>query len=172
MTEGRSLSPEAVAAQRGPFAGSDGHFDAPYLPTPMPLVERMLDLAGVEAGTRLVDLGCGDGRVVLAAARRGACATGIDIDPERIAEAEAAAAASGLTSLARFAQGDLFALALSGFDVVTLYLLRHVNGWLEGKMLSELQSGARVVSHAFPMPNWAPAAQETWEARQLYLWVR
>ena len=171
MTEGTSLSPETVAAQRGPFAGSDGHFDAPYLPTPMPLVERMLDLAGVEAGTRLVDLGCGDGRIVLAAARRGASATGIDIDGERIAEGEAAAAASGLTSLARFSRGDMFALDLSGFDVVTLYLLGHVNGWLEGKMLRELQPGARVVSHAFPMPNWVPAAQETWEGRQLNLWV-
>jgi 2-polyprenyl-3-methyl-5-hydroxy-6-metoxy-1,4-benzoquinol methylase len=165
-------TPEEVAAQRGPFAGREGQLEAPYQVTPMPVVERMLDLAGVAPGVRLVDLGCGDGRIVIAAARRGARALGIDIDPARIACAEAAARESGVQENARFAQGDLFAADLSDADVVTLFLLGHVNAWLEGKLRSELKPGARVAGYAFPMPNWAPTAEEAHDRVAVYLWTR
>jgi cyclopropane fatty-acyl-phospholipid synthase-like methyltransferase len=161
-----------IAAERGPFAGRESHLDAPFWPTPPPLIERMLDLAGVGPGDRLIDLGCGDGRIVVAAARRGAFAHGIDIDPARIAEAEAAARLAGVGDCVRFEQSDLFDVALGEFSVVSLYLLPVVNRWLEGKLRRELEEGARVIGHAFPMPNWAPVAQEEHEGRAIYLWAR
>jgi cyclopropane fatty-acyl-phospholipid synthase-like methyltransferase len=161
-----------IAAERGPFAGREGQLDAPFRATPMELVERMLSLAGVGPDDRLVDLGCGDGRIVIAAARRGAFALGIDIDPARIAEAEAAARLAGVGDDARFTQSDLFDVALGEFNVVSLYLLPVVNRWLEGKLRRELKEGARVIGHAFPMPNWAPVAREEHERRAIYLWLR
>src|SRR5687768_7579975 len=96
-----------IVAERGPFAGMPGHLDAPFRQTPPAVVERMLDLAKVGPGDRLVDLGCGDGRIVVAAARRGAIAHGVDMDPERIAEAEAAARLAGVADRTSFALGDL-----------------------------------------------------------------
>jgi len=161
-----------VAAERGPFAGKDGQLDAPFRPTPMEMVARMLALADVGPGDRLIDLGCGDGRIVFAAAQRGAFAHGIDIDPARIEEAEAAARAAGVGDRVTFAQGDLFAHDLSEYSVVSLFLLPSANRWLEGKLRSELREGARVVGHAFPMPNWAPVAQEEHDRRKVYLWVK
>ena len=161
-----------VAAERGPFAGKEGQLDAPFRPTPMALVARMLALAGVGPGDRLIDLGCGDGRIVIAAAQRGAFAHGIDIDRARIEEAEAAARAAGVGDRVSFAQGDLFAAELGEYDVATLFLLPVVNRWLEGKLQGELKEGARVVGHDFPMPNWVPVAQEEHERRAIYLWVR
>jgi 2-polyprenyl-3-methyl-5-hydroxy-6-metoxy-1,4-benzoquinol methylase len=161
-----------VAAERGPFAGRLGHFDAPFRVTPLPIVERMLDLAAVGPGTRLLDLGCGDGRFVIAAARRGAEAAGIDIDPERIAEAQAAARRDGLEGIARFETGDLFVADFGGADVVTLFLLSHVNRWLEGRLRGALRPGARVVSYQFPMPSWAPSVTEMHGHCAVHLWVR
>jgi cyclopropane fatty-acyl-phospholipid synthase-like methyltransferase len=165
-----TLSDSEIAAQRGPFAGKPGHFDAPYRATPMAAVERMLDLAGVGPGTRLLDLGSGDGRIVIAAARRGADARGIDIDPDRVAEARAAARAAGVE--AHFEQGDMFAADLAAVDVVTLFLLTHVNGWLETRLRRALEPGARVVGFAFPMADWAPAAEESHGRDAIYLWTR
>ncbi len=171
--DGKQASPSSaqIAAERGPFAGTQGHLDAPYRATPPAVVERMLDLAGVGAGTRLIDLGCGDGRIVIAAARRGAAAHGIDIDPARIAEAQAAARAAGVDERATFAQGAMFAMDLRAFDVVTLFLLGHVNRWLGGKLQRELAPGARVVSHQFGMPNWEAAAIEPIGQSALHLWI-
>jgi ribosomal protein L11 methylase PrmA len=120
----------------------------------------------------LIDLGCGDGRIVIAAAQRGAVAHGIDIDPARIPEAEAAARLAGVGDFVSFEQGDLFAVELGEFSVVSLYLLPVVNRWLEGKLRSELRAGARVVGHTFPMPGWAPVAQEEHARRLIYLWLR
>ena len=138
----------------------------------MPLVERMLALARVGPGDRLIDLGCGDGRIVIAAARRGAEARGIDIDPVRIAEAEAAARLAGAGDRARFERGDLFGADLARFSVVTLFLMPHVNRWLEPKLRSELGPGARVAGYAFPMADWPAAAQEEHDRQMIYLWVR
>jgi ribosomal protein L11 methylase PrmA len=132
----------------------------------------MLDMAVVGPGTRLVDLGSGDGRIVIAAAVRGAQATGIDIDPARVAAAEQAARLTGVAEHARFEAGDMFAADLSQADVVALFLLSHVNGWLEAKLRRELRPGSRVVSHMFPMPNWQPAATATHGRHAVHLWVR
>jgi cyclopropane fatty-acyl-phospholipid synthase-like methyltransferase len=161
----------ALVALRGPFTGSAEHRDAPYWQTPEALVEAMLDLASVGPGDRLIDLGCGDGRIVIAAATRGALALGIEIDPARIAEAKAAAAAAGVPATARFRREDLFETRLEDATVVALYLLPHVNAMLCARLRGELRPGSRVVGHAFPMPDWAPAAQARVDKRQLYLWV-
>jgi cyclopropane fatty-acyl-phospholipid synthase-like methyltransferase len=165
-----TLSSAQIAAERGPFAGTQCHLDAPYRETPPDIVERMLDLAQVGAGCRLIDLGCGDGRIVIAAALRGATAQGIDLDPARVTEAQQAAKAAGVAERVRFAQGDMFAADLSEAEVVTLFLLSHVNRWLEGKLQRELPLGARVVSHQFGMPNWQPAATDRIGKAMLYLW--
>jgi len=161
-----------IAAERGPFAGTEGHLDAPFRATPMAVVERMLDLAQVGPGDRLVDLGCGDGRIVIAAAQRGAVGHGVDVDPARIQEAEAAAHLAGVADRASFAQGDLFAADLTGASVVTLFLMPHVNGWLEGKLRRELAPGTRVAGYAFAMPGWAPATEAEHARQKIYLWVR
>ena len=166
-----SLDDVQVARERGPFAGGPGHLDAPFRPTPDDALERMLELAGVGPGDRLIDLGCGDGRIVLAAARRGAEAVGIDIDPERIAEAEAALPAVGVAGRARFVLGDLFAVDLAGFSVVTLYLLPVPNRWLEGRLRRDLRPGARVVSFRFPIADWPPAMEEPYGHSAIYLWT-
>jgi cyclopropane fatty-acyl-phospholipid synthase-like methyltransferase len=161
----------AFKALRGPWAGTPNHLDAPFWATPEPVVERMLDLAGVAPGDHLIDLGCGDGRIVIAAARRGASALGIDIDPERITEAEAAARAAGVEHLARFRAEDLFATRLEAASVVTLYLVPHVNHMLATRLRTELAPGSRVVSHGFAMRDWEPRVHETVDRFALYLWV-
>jgi ribosomal protein L11 methylase PrmA len=160
-----------LAAARGPFAGTEGHLDAPYAETPPALVEALLDLAGLEAGERLLDLGSGDGRIVIAAARRGAQALGVDIDSRRIAEAEAAARAAGVAERARFRREDFFRTPLAGADVIALYLLPHVNAWLQPRLVDEARPGTRIVSHAFPMSDWEPAASRRVGSATLYLWV-
>ena len=160
-----------IAALRGPFAGIAGHLDAPYWQTSPEVVEAMLDLAAVGPGERLLDLGCGDGRIVIAAARRGAEALGVDIDPRRVAEAEAAALAAGLSQRARFRREDLFATPLGAADIITLYLLAHVNAWLRPRLLAEARPGTRIVSHAFAIEGWEPAATRQLGPRMLYLWI-
>ena len=161
----------AFMAIRGPWAGTPHHRDAPFWPTPEPLVERMLDLAGVAPGDHLIDLGCGDGRIVIAAARRGATALGVDIDSERIAEAEAAARAAGVEHLVRFRCEDLFATRLEAASVVTLYLIPMVHGLLGARLRTELAPGSRVLSHAFAIRDWEPRVHEIIDQREVFLWV-
>lgn len=131
-------------------------YDVPYVPTPNEVVEAMLNLAGVKAGDVLYDLGCGDGRIVIAAAKRGAKATGIDIDPLRIQESNKNAAEAGLTGKVRFIQGNLFESDFRDATVITMYLLTSVNLRLRPKLLEELKPGTRLVSHSFEMGEWTP----------------
>jgi len=159
------------SALRGPFAGTEHHLDAPYWRTPQPVVERMLDLAGVGPGDTLIDLGSGDGRIVIAAALRGARAIGVDIDGERIAEAEAAAQAAGVAARVAFRREDLFATRLDEASVISLYLLGHVNLWLAPRLRTEPPPGARIVSYSFPMDGWAPDRVETIDFVTLGLWT-
>ena len=160
-----------LAALRGPFAGTAGHLDAPYAETPASIVEAMLDLAELSPGERLVDLGSGDGRIVIAAARRGADALGVDVDPRRIAEARQAAHAAGLSDRARFRREDLFSTPLGEADVVTLYLLEHVNAWLAPRLRAEARSGTRIVSHAFSIEGWEPVVTRRVGRTSLHLWA-
>lgn len=171
MTGAQDVEDRAFKAIRGPWAGTPHHLDAPFWSTPEPLVERMLDLAEVGSGDHLIDLGCGDGRIAIAAARRGATALGIDLDPERIAEAEAAARAAGVEQLVRFRCEDLFATRLETASVVTIYLIPLVNRLLAERLRTELAPGSRVLSHAFAIRGWAPRVHEIIDRRELFLWV-
>ncbi len=132
-------------------------YDVPFVPTPPEVVDEMLRLAGVKAGDVLYDLGCGDGRIVIAAAKRyGVKAIGIDIDPVRISESNENAAAAGLAGKVRFIQEDLFAANFKDATVVTMYLLTSVNLRLRPKLLTDLRPGTRLVSHSFEMGDWLP----------------
>jgi SAM-dependent methyltransferase len=134
-----------------------GDVRVPYVPTPERVVEEMLKMAAVKADDVVYDLGCGDGRIVITAARQfGARGVGVDIDPERIRESNANARTAGVTHRVRFVQQDLFKTNLRQATVVTLYLLPEVNLRLRPKLLRELRPGTRVVSHDFDMGDWKP----------------
>jgi SAM-dependent methyltransferase len=130
--------------------------DTPFVVTPGNVVDAMLDIANVGAGDRLIDLGSGDGRIVIAAAKRGANALGVEIDPNLVARSRETARREGLRSRADFVTQDLFEIDFSGADVVTMYLLPDVNAKLRPKLFSELKPGARIVSHDYDMGEWPP----------------
>ena len=149
--------------------------DAPYVSTPAPVVAAMLRLAEVRKDDMVYDLGCGDGRIVIAAARdHGARGVGIDIDPRRIEEANAAARSAGVSGRVRFAVQDLFQTDFSEATVMALYLYPELNAKLLPKLRAELKPGARVVSHQFTIGDWAPERMETvWSdtmAHSIYAW--
>lgn len=145
--------------------------DVPYVPTPQVVVDAMLDLAGIKAGDVHYDLGCGDGRIVISAAKRGAIATGIDLDAQRIKEAHENASKAGIADNVTFIEGDLFEFDFSKADVLTLYLLPSVNLKLRPKILDELKPGTKVVSHAFDMGDWAPEKEIDVNGHTLFLWT-
>lgn len=145
--------------------------DVPYVPTKPAVVNRMLKLANLKKGDVLYDLGCGDGRIVVAAAKQyGVTAVGYDIDPERIAEANANAKAAGVTDKVKFVNANLFNTDLSKATVITMYLLPTVNMELRPKIL-KLKPGTRIVSHAFDMGDWAPEKTEMVDGATLYFWT-
>jgi SAM-dependent methyltransferase len=146
--------------------------DVPFVPTPDAVVARMLTLAKVGPKDVVYDLGSGDGRIVITAARKhGARGVGIDIDPERIKEARANARKAGVAGRVEFREGDLFKADISAASVVTLYLLPSVNLQLRPKLLSELKPGTRIVSHGFDMGDWQPAATAKVGGSTVYYWV-
>ncbi len=129
--------------------------DVIYVPTPHEVVAKMLDMAQVQKGDIVYDLGCGDGRIVVAAAQRGAKATGWDINPERVKEAQENVAKNKVEANAKIIHDDIFTLDLSGANVVTLYLLTSLNEKLIPQ-LEKLKPGSRIVSHDFSMPGVKP----------------
>jgi precorrin-6B methylase 2 len=145
--------------------------DVIYVPTPPEVVAAMLDLAEVRDGDVLYDLGSGDGRIPIAAVKRNRLkkATGIDIDPERIAEARANAKAQGVEGKVAFRQDDIFTTDFSDATVVTLYLLDSLNEKLRPRIMA-LKPGTRIVSHAFRMGDWTPEAERDIGGRRIYLW--
>jgi SAM-dependent methyltransferase len=155
--------------------------DVPYVPTTEPAVQAMLKLAGVKKTDVVYDLGCGDGRIVIAAAKNyGARGVGIDINPVRINEAKENARKAGVEKLVRFEEKDLFQADIHEATVVTLFLLPTVNMKLRPKLLQDLKPGTRVVSNTFDMGDWKPDKEATVGgvddveaplSRDLYLWV-
>lgn len=146
--------------------------DVPYVPTRQEVVDGMLKLAKVTKNDVIYDLGCGDGRIVITAAKEyGATGTGIDINPERIEEARANAAKANVTDKVKFVQGDLFETDFSKASVVTLYLLPAVNLKLRPILLEQLKPGTRIVSHAFDMGDWEPEQTITVDGATLYFWT-
>jgi SAM-dependent methyltransferase len=146
--------------------------DVIYVPTPVPVVNEMLRLANVKPNDVVYDLGSGDGRIVIAAAKeRGARGIGIDINPERIQEANQNAEKAGVSDRVEFRQQDLFQADFSDATVVTLYLLPRLNVKLRPKLLKELKPGTRIVSHQFDMGDWPPQQVVEVDGRTVYYWV-
>ena len=146
--------------------------EVPYVPTENTVVTAMLKLAGVAGNDTVYDLGCGDGRIVVTAARDfHARGVGVDIDPKRIQEAQANAKRNNVESQVRFEENDLFNADIHNATVVTLYLLPSVNLRLRPKLLKELKPGTRIVSHSFDMGDWKPEKQEQVDGQWIYLWT-
>lgn len=145
--------------------------DVPYVPTPQDVVDRMLDMAKLTKDDFHMDLGSGDGRIAVTAARRGARSIGVDLNPTRIAEANENAQKAGVTDRVTFVLGNLFEQDISKANVLTMYLLQGVNLQLRPKILSDLRPGSRVVSHAFSMNDWEPDEHANVNGRNLYLWI-
>lgn len=168
-----SLSPRADARAQTKPAGQSL---APFVPTPQDVVERMLTLAEVTAKDVVYDLGCGDGRIPITAAKKyGARGVGVDIDPQRIKESQANAKAAGVEKLVEFRLQDAMTVDVSPATVVTLYLLSSSNLKLRPILTKQLRPGARIVSHAFSMGDWEPIMVEDFRDSSgmidtLYVW--
>ena len=157
----------APAQQRAPRREPD----VIYVPTPPEVVEAMLRLAKVTKDDVVYDLGSGDGRIVITAAQKfGARGVGFDINPERIAEANANLAQAGVGDRVKFVEADLFEQDLSGASVITLYLLPSLNLKLR-PTLWKLKPGTRIVSHSFDMGDWKPEQEMDVNGRRIYLWI-
>jgi precorrin-6B methylase 2 len=150
--------------------------DVPYVPTPQPVVDRMLELALVDSSDYVIDLGSGDGRIVISAAKQGATGHGIDLDPQRIREARENARQADVEDRVIFMQDDIFVTDFSQASVITMYLLSSVNKKLRPRLLEELRPGTRVVSHSFDMDEWKADHSETVDEQvggyhRIYLWI-
>ena len=165
-----SACPGAVLAQQG--AAPARSPDVPFVPTPQNVVEAMLKLADVKKGDILYDLGSGDGRMVITAAKLyGVKGTGIDIDPQRIQEANANAKKEGVENMVHFLNQDLFEADIHDATVVTLYLLPGINLKLKPKLWKDLKPGTRIVSHSFDMGDWQPEKKVDVDGRMIYFWT-
>jgi SAM-dependent methyltransferase len=172
-----ALLPTAIVAGQVPSAKRpDAQQLAPYVPTPQEVVDRMLELAQVTKADVVYDLGCGDGRIPITAAKRyGARGVGVDIDPQRIAESVANAKAAGVSHLVTFTLQDAMKTDVSPATVVTLYLLSSSNLKLRPILTRQLKPGARIVAHNYSMGDWEPDKVDTFTdtsstRRTLYLW--
>ena len=147
--------------------------DVIYIPTPQAVVEGMLEIAQVRASDVVYDLGSGDGRIVITAARKyGARGVGVEIDGGLVQRARENAAAAGVSDRVRFVSGNLFASDISEATVVTLYLLQSINERLRPKLVRELKPGTRIVSHVFNMgPEWPPQKTVAVGASPIFLWT-
>ena len=162
--------------------GQEKDLDTPYVATPQAVVDRMLDMAQVKASDMVIDLGSGDGRIMITAAKRhGARGFGVEIDPRLVKRSNEEAKRVGVADRVKFLQQDLFNTDFHEAAVLTLYLLPDVNIALRPKILAELKPGTRVVSHDYGMGEWRPDAQETVPApdktvgtrkeSMVYLWI-
>jgi trans-aconitate methyltransferase len=160
-----------VAAGQSPSHGQIP-INTPFVTSPPQMVSAMLDLAKVSSSDTVYDLGCGDGRIVISAAKKyGAKGVGIDINPARIEEARANARSAGVSDRVSFEVKDLFDADIRNATVVALYLLPDANIRLRPRLLSELKPGARVVAHSFDMGDWKPSKETLVDGAHVYLWT-
>ncbi|BAZ09467.1 hypothetical protein NIES4071_12750 [Calothrix sp. NIES-4071] len=165
-------TPSTVEVQQTTQKPQERTPDVVYVPTPTEVVDKMLSMAKVGKNDILFDLGSGDGRIPITAAQRfGTRGTGIDIDPERIKEANANAKKAGVTDKVTFLQQDLFKSDFSKATVVTLYLLPELNVKLRPQLFKQLKPGTRIVSHAFDMGDWKPEQTANVNGRTVYYWT-
>jgi len=170
------VAPNDVLAQAAQKYEDEGKKIVPYVPTPQEVVERMLELAQVKKGDVVYDLGSGDGRIVVTAAKKyGVKAIGFEIDPERIKESQENIKKAGVGHLVEIRQQDIRTVDLSQASVLTMYLLPEVNLMIRPNIWKQMKPGSRVVSHDFDMGDWKPIKTEQikdpsgWE-HTLYLW--
>ncbi|HYS57154.1 MAG TPA: methyltransferase domain-containing protein [Burkholderiales bacterium] len=183
----RTLAPALLAVllfcSRAVIAqGQEKELDTPFVPTPQAVVDKMLDMAQLKAGEMVIDLGSGDGRIMITAAQRhGAKGFGVEIDPRLVQRSNEEARRLGIADRVKFLRQDLFNTDFHEANVLTLYLLPDVNIALRPKILAELKPGTRVVSHDYDMREWRPDAEETMPAPEkkvgvrkesmVYLWI-
>jgi SAM-dependent methyltransferase len=173
---GLAFEPSTVWAQAAQRYTDEGKKIVPYVPTPQEVVERMLELAQVKKGDVVYDLGSGDGRIVVTAAKKyGVKAIGFEIDPERIKESAENIKKAGVGDLVEIRQQDIRTVDLSPATVLTMYLLPEVNLMIRPNIWKQMKPGSRVVSHDFDMGDWKPLRTEhikdgsSWD-HTLYLW--
>ena len=169
-----ALVPLAVSAGAvAPIAGAQTRVpDVRFVATPPEVVDAMLTAASVTSADFVYDLGSGDGRIVIAAAKKyGARGIGIEINPQLVAESNASARAAGVSHLVQFIQGDLFTADLSAATVVALYLSPSLNERIKPRLLRELRPGTRVVSHVYDMLGWTADQRVDVNGRWVFLWT-
>ena len=169
----RAPEPQAVPEyDPATLAGQRPDLDVPFVSTEYDIVRAMLDLAGTNANDLVLDLGSGDGRIPIIAARdKGARGLGVDLDPARIRESTANALRAGVSERVTFRQQDLFVTPLGEATVLTLYLLPEINMQLRPRILGEMRPGARVVSNTFDMGDWQPDARRNVQNTNIFLWI-
>lgn len=146
--------------------------DVAYVPTPDFVVERMLDMAEVRPGDYVIDLGCGDGRINIAAAKRGAFGHGVDLDPKMVKEARENAERAGVADRVVFWEENIYETDFSRASVIAMYLFPSINLKLRPKFLEQLEPGTRIVSHDFAMDEWKPDRQHgRMETHAVYMWI-
>jgi len=164
----------SISAGR-PMQAQDSSFEnkkiVPFVPTPQEVVDKMIELGGVKKGDTVYDLGSGDGRIVITAAKKGARAVGFEIDGDLVKESRQNIQKAGVENLAEIRQQDILTVDLSPASVVTMYLLPDVNLKLRPNVLSQMKPGSQVVSHAFDMGDWKPDKTERIDGRTIYLWI-
>lgn len=143
----------------------------PFVPSPQEIVDKMIELAAVKKGDVVFDMGSGDGRIVIAAAKKGVKAVGFEIDGDLVKESRENIRNSGVQDLAEIRQQDILTVDFSPASVVTMYLLPDVNLKLRPNLLKQLKPGSRVVSHSFDMADWKPDKIEKVGGRTIYLWT-
>jgi len=146
-------------------------FNIPYVPTPSSVVQKMLDIANVGPGDYLIDLGSGDGRIVIDAAKRGAVGHGVEIDSELVRKAEENARNAHVDDKVMFLEEDVFNTDFSRASVVTLYLMNFINMELRPLLIEKLNPGTRIVSHSFDMKDWKPDKHVEESGHQIYYWM-
>jgi len=169
----RPAEPQAVPEyDPATLAGQRPELDVPFVSTEYDIVRAMLDLAGTNGEDLVIDLGSGDGRIPIIAARdKGARGLGVDLDPARIRESTANALRAGVGERVIFRQQDLFVTPLADATVLTLYLLPEINMQLRPRILGEMRPGARVVSNTFDMGDWRPDARRNVQNSNIFLWI-
>jgi hypothetical protein len=178
----RVLLAICLAAFASSVFSQDGERPTPFITTPEEVVERMLQLAGTRADDVVMDLGSGDGRIVIIAAQKfGARGIGVELDERLVRVSQENARRAGVADRASFEQGDVLAANIARASVVTVYLLPELMGRLQGRFVDELAPGTRIVSHSFTMAGWPPDRRETvridrrhpgqGDESTLYLWI-
>jgi SAM-dependent methyltransferase len=162
------LPPSAAPIQAQDFESKK---IVPFVPSPQEVVDKMITVAGVKKGDVVYDMGSGDGRIVIAAAKKGARAVGFEIDGDLVKESRENIRKAGVQNLAEIRQQDILTVDFSPATVVTMYLLPDVNLKLKPNLQKQLKSGSRIVSHSFDMGDWKPDRVERVDGRTIYLWT-